>query len=288
MVQTDKSLASAQDKFITYLKNQNKASATILAYGKDTTQLIEFLSKKQITQVTSITTELLDDFKEYLADNKYIPKTISRKLNSIKTFFRFLKAEGFVDTDVATAVAHPKYEVSIPRILSKLEYRALRDAARNDIRIAAIIEVLLQTGLRIGELARLEMEDIKENGLYIREFESHPSRSVPLNRAAKKALDDYLNIRPKTNSTSVFVTKTGQPLLIRNIRAIVDRYFRIAEIQNASINALRHTFIAHQLINGTSVVLVQKLVGHKRLSTTEKYLELVKEQVQETTKIEEL
>jgi site-specific recombinase XerD len=288
MEQTDKTLASAQNKFITYLKNQGKASATILAYGKDIAQLIEFLNKKQITQVTSITTEPINDFKEYLADNKYIAKSISRKLNSIKTFFRFLITEGFITENPAVSVTHPKYEVSLPRILTKLEYRALRDAARNDIRIAAIIELLLQTGVRIGELARIELDDFKDNEIFIREFESHPSRTIPLNEAAKKSLEAYLNIRAKTNAKSIFVTKTGKPLLIRNIRAIVDRYFRVADIQDASINALRHTFIAHQLIGGTSVVLVQKLVGHKRLSTTEKYLEIVKDKVQESVKLEVL
>jgi len=288
MEQTDKSLVSAQNKFITYLKNQGKASATILAYGKDIAQLVEFLTKKQITQVTSVTSEPINDFKEYLADNKYIAKSISRKLNSIKTFFRFLKAEGFITEDPATSVTHPKYEVTPPRILTKLEYRALRDAARNDIRIAAIIELLLQTGVRIGELARIELDDFKDNEIFISEFESHPSRTIPLNEAAIKSLEAYLNIRPKTNTNNVFVTKTGKPLLVRNIRAIIDRYFRIADIQDASINSLRHTFIAYQLIGGTSVVLVQKLVGHKRLSTTEKYLEIVKDKVQETVKLEVL
>ena len=144
---TDKSLASAQKDFTSQLKKDGKASATILAYNKDIQQLIEFLQKKQITQVTSINKDHLNDFKEYLADNQYIPKSVSRKLNSIKTFCRFLVEKGLITEDPALAVAHPKYELKAPRVLSRMEYRALRDAARNDVRMAAVIELLLQTGM---------------------------------------------------------------------------------------------------------------------------------------------
>ncbi len=288
MADTDKSLTTAQKNFVDQLKQQGKASATILAYGKDIAQLVEFLTKKQITQVTSVSSEHIESFKEHLGENKYLTKSISRKLNSIKTFFRHLKSEGMITEDPAAFISHPKYELSPPRILSKMEYRSLRDAARDDPRVAAVIEVLLQTGMRIGELARLELEDIGEKEIIVKAFESHPQRSVPLNPAAKKALDRYLNFRSQSKSKNIFVTKTGRPLLIRNIRTIINRFFRIADVKGATINSLRHTFIAHQLMSGASVVLIQKLVGHKRLSTTEKYLDLIKDKVEETPKLEAL
>ncbi len=288
MTKTNKELTTAQKSFINYLKKQGKASATILAYGKDTEQLVEFLQKKQITQVTSILSEHIEDFKEYLADNNYIAKSISRKLNSIKTFFRYLEKTKLVEKNPAASVSHPKYEIKPPRVLSKMEYRALRDAARDDARIAAIIELLLQTGIRISELARLELENIGGKEIKIIAYESHSERTVPFNQAAKKALERYLNIRPQAKVKSVFITKTGRPLLVRNIRAAIDRYFRLAGIDNVKVNDLRHTFIAHQLMSGASVVLLQKLAGHKRLSTTEKYLDLVKDKVEETVKLEEL
>jgi site-specific recombinase XerD len=112
-----------------------------------------------------------------MQNDGYTAKSISRKLNSIKTFYRYLRATGTVREDPAAELVHPKYEVKPPRILSKLEYRALRDACRNDVRISAIVELLLQTGLRIGELARLEMKDVdlKNNELHIPAHESHTS-----------------------------------------------------------------------------------------------------------------
>ncbi len=169
-----------------------------------------------------------------------------------------------------------------------MEYRALRDACRDDPRMAAIIELFLQTGLRIGELARLELDDIDEKEIKVRAYESHPERTIPLNEPAKKALNRYFEVRPKTKSRAVFVTKTGRPMLVRNIRASIGRFFRIAGIKKATVNDLRHTFIVHQLSSGTSVTTVQRLVGHKRLSTTEKYLELVEAKGEERMKLEEL
>jgi site-specific recombinase XerD len=284
----DKALPAVQKKFLDYLKKQGKSSSTILAYGNDLNQFAEFLNKRQITQTTSVTPDQIEEFKEYLNFNKYLPKSASRKLNSIKSFFRYLKTQNLIETNPADSVSYPTFETQPPRILSQMEYRALRDAVRNDIRMTAVVELLLQTGMRIGELARLELEDVKENQLRIKAYESQPERMVVLNPSAKKALDRWLDFRPKTKTKNVFITKTGRPFLIRNIRTIINRYFRQASIKDATVNDLRHTFIAHQLSNGASVVLIQKLVGHKRLSTTEKYLGLINPSPEAKVKLEEL
>ncbi len=283
------SFSLARDKFINHLKNENRSISTILAYGKDVEQLAEFLNQKKITQVTSVQPEHIETFKKELNKKGYTAKSVSRKLNSIKTFYRFLKSEGVVENDPAASVSHPKYEVKPPRILSKMEYRALRDACRDDLRIATIVELMLQTGIRIGEVSRLELEDIKNDELVIRAYQSQPNRTLPLNKAAKSSLDRYLQERPKTRTKSVFVTKTGRPLLVRNIRTAIDRYFRIAGIEDAKVNDLRNTWIAHHLKAGTSVVILSKLAGHKRLSTTEKYLQFAKEKPEgKKIKLEEL
>lgn len=284
----DKSLTTAYQKFMDSLKKQGKSSSTILAYGNDLKQFVEFLNKKQITQVTSVNQEYIEDFKEYLNYNKYLPKSASRKLNSIKSFFKYLTNEGLVVKNPADSVAYPSYDSKPPRILTQMEYRALRDAVRNDVRISTIIELLLQTGMRIGELARLELEDFKDNQIKIKGYESQPERIIVLNPSAKKSLEHWLSFRLKTKTKNIFITKTGRSFLVRNIRTIVGRYFKEAEIKDATINDLRHTFIAHQLANGASVVLIQKLVGHKRLSTTEKYLGLINQNSEKKIKIEEL
>ncbi len=282
-------LKTARDQFTEYLGSRRRARATIVAYKKDIEQLTEFLANMGRKTMDEVTRDELDAFLKKLTSDNYKAKSVSRKINSIKTFFRFLKASGAIAVDPAVEIEHPKYEVKPPRILSKLEYRALRDACRGDIRTHAIVELFLQTGIRIGELANLTLPDITETELRVAAQEGHLERIVPLNKAAKDALNRYLEIRAgKTPNKSVFITKTGKTLLIRNIRTAIDRYFRIAGIEDAKVNDLRHTFIAHHLMSGTPITTLSKLVGHKRLSTTEKYLELVKEKQGENVKLEEL
>jgi len=169
-----------------------------------------------------------------------------------------------------------------------MEYRALRDACRADVRIAAIVELLLQTGMRIGEIPFLTVENAVDGFIKIPVIEGHPSREIPMNKAVKEALDAYLTVRPKIPAKTLFVTKTGHQLLIRNIRSAVDRYFKIAGISGAKVNDLRHTFIAYHLAAGTSPLIISKLAGHKRITTTEKYLQFLKDLPIEKTKLEEL
>lgn len=282
-------LKTAHVQFTQHLESRRRARATIVAYGKDIEQVIVFLTNMGKKTMGDVSRDEIEAFLKKLAADKYTPKSISRKINSIKTFFRFLKAAGTITMDPAIDITHPKYEVKPPRILSKIEYRALRDACRGDIRMYAIVELFLQTGLRIGELAALTVGDAKDSEMLVAAQEGHAQRTVPLNKAAKEALAHYLSIRnAKANSKALFITKTGRPLLIRNIRTAIDRYFRIAGIEGAKVNDLRHTFIAHHLMAGTSITTLSKLVGHKRLSTTERYLELVKDKGTDTIKLEEL
>lgn len=279
-----KGLAEAHQEFIDFLKQQNRSSSTILAYGKDIQQLIEYaLENHNIEHVHLIKTKHLNNFKQQLTDNQYTAKSISRKINSIKSFFRYLKNQGHISTNPAEAVKHPKYENKSPRVLNKTEYRALRDACRGDIRTSAIVEILLQTGLRIGELANLKTTDITSNQLTVAPYESQQGRDVPLNRAAKNAINKWIKIRPQNaKSNHLFITKNGRPLLIRNIRTTIDRYFKLAGIEKCTVNDLRHTWIAHHLANGASLVMISKIAGHKRLSTTGKYLQFIKENLKPT------
>jgi len=280
-------MQSQKDQFIKYLQKNGRASATILAYSKDLDQLIEYLAGAGVVDSKSITTDHLEGFKQNMKTQKYTLKSISRKLNSVKSFFKFLVADGAVEISPATSVTHPKYEVAPPRVLSPLEYRALRDACRDDARMYAIVELLLQTGLRIGELAGIQLQDIslEKSNLKVRAYESHEARRVPLNKTAKEAIESYVKERPKTKSTTLFITKTGNPFLIRNIRTAINRYFRIAGVEGAKVNDLRHTFIVEQLKAGVPIVELSHMVGHKRLSTTEKYLEFLNGNKTEPRKI---
>ena len=276
------------------LTAKNRSESTVIAYAKDIEQLLNYFSKMGINSLDKVTIEDLEGYRQNLQDNNYTPKSVSRKINSTRTFFRYLLDNNYISDNVSEKLAHPRFELKPPRVLSEMEYRALRDVSRVDIRLYSIVELLLQTGIRIGELAGLSLEDIRKSKdgkidfLYIKAAGSHPSRKVPLNRSAKKALDDYLAVRPETEDETVFVTKNGRPLLVRNIRTAIDKSFEKAGIKNAKVNDLRNTFIAHHLANGVGLPTVSKLVGHKRLSTTEKYLNILKPIGKEERTLKEL
>ncbi|MBU0974744.1 tyrosine-type recombinase/integrase [Patescibacteria group bacterium] len=286
-----KTLLDAQALFTQNLKEAGKANATVIAYSKDIEQLVTFVAKKGKVDIDEVTSDDIDEFKTLLNKQRYTGKSISRKINSIKAFFRFLILTGMITSNPAEIITHPKYEQSPPRVLSKIEYRALRDACRGDSRMSAVVEVLLQTGMRISELAALQMGDVdfERNVIVIQAQNSRGARKVPLNVAAKASLTGYLQVRPRAREKSVFLTKTCRPFLVRNIRTAIDRYFRLAGIKGAKVNDLRHTFIVEQLKASTPLVYVSQLVGHKRITTTEKYLKLIEApEMEPNIQIEEL
>ena len=260
--------------FIKNLEEKGRSPSTILAYRADLEQLADYLSKKNIAFVSEIKSEDLDAFRDALLSEKYTPKSVSRKLNAIKTFFRFLMDKGDVQSDPSEKVAHPKVEPTLPKFLSPLEYRALRDIARNDKRIAAIIEVILQTGMRISDVANLKFDNIRNDKIIVEAYATQPQRTVPINKRASESLSEYLKERPQTPSPFIFTSKNGKPLAVRNIRAAIDRYMQKAEISGYSVNDLRTTFVVENLKQEVDIVMLSQIVGHKRLSTTERYLDL--------------
>jgi integrase/recombinase XerD len=285
---TDLKINTAIEKFVDHLKSLDRSSNTIVAYRGDLEQFTEYLQEEEILSVDEIEFEHVKGFKDHLSKKDYTAKTISRKLNSVKSFFRFLVEEGVVDRDVSRQVKHPKIENDLPRVLKPLEYRALRDVCRHDKRTLAIVELMLQCGLRISEVANLKIQDIGENTLRVSAYESHQGREIPLNRAAKEAIDDYIEERGTARKDYLFITKTGRQLLVRNIRSIINRYLEKAGLEDVKVNDLRNTFIVEQLSAGVPLDVVADVVGHKRISTTERYLKLVDKTKEEEIELKEL
>lgn len=271
------------NEFVSFLKSKGRTSSTVIAYQKDIDQLLQFLlGEKKIKTLQDINTDLLNSFVAYLeGTNKFTLKTISRKINSLKTFCKFLIDAGKIHANPAATIKHPKLVATLPRILTQMEYRALRDSARANVRIYTMIEILLQTGVRIGELSRLKRTDVKiENGKYsinIAPFSSLAGRKVELNSIAVNAMQNYLARIPSNpkGEDYLFYTKTGKPVLIRNIRSAINRLFEKAGVKNATVNDIRNTYIVFQLQNGIKVDTLAQVVGHKNTATTEKYMALI-------------
>ncbi|MCA9371823.1 tyrosine-type recombinase/integrase [Candidatus Woesebacteria bacterium] len=274
------------ERFIVFLQDHGRSKFTVVAYRKDIEQFIGYLTSIQVSDIREVKKEEIDGFIKDLLARNYTKKSASRKLNSIRTFFRFLKHEGIIKVNPAFDISHPKYAQTPPRILTKMEYRALRDVAKEDPRTYALVELLLQTGIKIGELATLQLEDVKGDALHVRKYGKNIERDVPLNPAAQKALKGYLKIRENNHENpNIFITRTGNQLLVRNIRQIIDRCFQEVGIENATVNDLRNTFIAHQLTNGSSLEYIAKVVGHRRISSTERFLNLVQQESEKKEKL---
>ncbi len=272
-------IRKAQEKFVSHLNKIGRPKNTSLAYSIDIEQMVDFFESSDIYNLMQVEAALVADFIKSLSNSNYTVKTISRKINSIKTFFKFLNLEGYLKTNPSEGLKHQKIELKAPRILSKLEYRSLRDASRKDVRTFAMVEILIQTGIRISELAEIKTGELNLDGnnpkLSIPFRNSIPAREVPLNKAAVEAINNYLQERPKIKSDYLFITKSGNTILIRNIRSTIDKYFKEAGVENAKVNDLRHTFVSFHIQNGMNLLTLSKISGHKRLSTTEKYLNYI-------------
>lgn len=271
------------EKFCLHLEESGRSKSTIIAYKKDLEQLDSFLPGKSIN---NITTQGLNSFVTYLTnDLGFSKKTASRKVNSLKTFFKYLFQEGLIKSNPAIDVKHPKFKNKPQNMLSILEYKALRDTAKRNLRVSTMIELLLQTGARIGEISRLKLEHIKLNALppkmIITEFASNPMRVVELNSVATETLKNYITNRKKQihDKGYLFNTRTGNNVLVRNIRTAIDRIFLKSGIKGAKVNDIRNTFIVFQIENGVSLKKLAEIVGHKRLSSTERYLKLSKRKI---------
>ncbi len=182
----------------------------------------------------------------------------------------------------------PEREHRQPRFLTEREYKALLDACRHETRDAAIIELLLQTGMRLCELAGLKTSDVQLPARIIKEPQGagcvrilgkgRRERTVTLNWKACKAVRAYLAVRPKdTDDQHLFLTKFRLGISPRSIERLVEKHLTEAGIQDASVHSLRHTFGTQSVKRGTRLKVVQEVLGHASLDTTTIYVSLARE-----------
>lgn len=266
--------------FISNLKRRGKAKATIIAYQNDIVQLAQSNETKylELFQESDIKHGLTYLQQTYSLSSK----TVSRKLNSIRTFYRYLEDKKLIKFNPTKDILHPKFRIKKQRFLNKQEYLALREASRENFKTYLMVELLLQTGLRISELSRLKVKDIillnkGVSYIFIEKFGSNAERKVPLNPKISTELKNYLLFAKnnKKPNPPLFSTKTGKSIEVRNIRSSIDRMIIKARIKNACVNDIRNTFIVFQLINGMSIPKLAEIVGHKNIATTTRYVELL-------------
>jgi integrase/recombinase XerD len=273
--------------FTKHLEQTGKSNSTIIAYKKDLEQVHSHLDR-DLHEVNL--EDLSQAIKALQTRHGFTPKTVSRKINSLRTFYRFLNTLGKISHNPADQMEHPKFTPKPPRVLSQVEYLALREVSRSNKRLFTMIELLLQTGIRIGELSRVRVKHLELETkplLHVEAYSSLDARRIPLNSKIQDLIQEYLETLKASHSEHpLFPTRDGKPIIIRNIRSSIDRALIKAGIEDASVNDLRNTFIVGQLKAGVSLDFLAEIVGHRSKTTTQKYTELLAEAYTPTGKIE--
>lgn len=270
--------------------NRNVSPHTVRAYDSDVSQFLRHVAAARGVSAKALAPDALDRaairaFLATLMESGQTRSTAARKLAGVRTFLRYLQRESIIDGDPGSLVGTPKRDVRVPRHLTEAEATRLVDAPAGDSvlgrRDHAILELFYASGLRLGELAALDLDSINLGGRMVRVFgKGGRERFVPFNTAAQKALRSWLADREQLRKATrerrepLFLNQRGGRLTVRSIDRIVRRYAAAIQKDGVSPHAMRHSFATHLLQRGADLRAIQELLGHSRLSTTQRYTHL--------------
>jgi integrase/recombinase XerC len=273
-------------RFIEELRRINASPHSILAYESDLRQFLTYLSPPDLAPPVPREIDLLV-LREWLASlyrDGLDPASIRRKLAAVRSFFRYMLREGVVEINVAKLVRTPKAPKKLPEVMSAEQVNTLLDGVAagklerpHPARDRALFEVLYGCGVRVSELAGLDLEDIDRSQGWLRvRGKGRKERQVPLTGKAAEALERYLGERPvKRDERAVFLNHHGRRLTRRGISGIVKLYATyLAGDPSVHPHSFRHAYATHLLADGADLRAIQELLGHARLSTTQKYTQV--------------
>ncbi len=280
-------MLSAVERFLTYLRVERHSSDhTIKSYREDLAALCEYLADVgggEPPEADEVTTLDLRGYLSYLHECDYSPATISRRLASLRSFFRFGQREGWCDANPAKPLRNPRRQRKLPHFLSTDELGKLLEtppANRADgQRDRAILETMYSAGLRVSELVGLNDSDLDFAADLLRvRGKGRRERMAPVGSFAKRALADWLSKRElhpgeeQGPAAPVFVNRFGKRITTRSVGRMLEKYLKLAGLdQRTSPHTLRHSFATHLLDSGADIRSVQELLGHKSLATTQIY-----------------
>lgn len=270
-------LDDALAAYLRTLTAANKSAATIAAYRTDLIQFLTFLQETNCTIATPADIRR-DDVTAYLADladRGLSGITRARKLAAIRELFRFLHDDGVIVKNPTLGIATPKKERSGRTTLRPDEYTKLLSLAGANPRDYAILQVFLQTGIRVSELCALTLEDIElgSRTLHVRQGKGQQARTIELEKKGIQAIRSYLAVRPNGLHRELFLNYQGAPLSDRGVRKMLDKYLKAAGItKTISPHSLRHTFATYKAERGVSPYQLKEWLGHARLDTTAIYV----------------
>lgn len=283
------------NSFMQYLRVEKNASQhTVKSYRADIECFVAFAQEQGAGEAlfVNVTPILIRAYLSEMKNKQYSRKTIARRIASMRSFFRHLCREDILTENPFNLIHSPKLEKKLPVFLDPMEITDLLSLPEDNIlgcRDAAILELLYATGMRVGELATLTIDNVDLSRGFVLVFgKGSKERIIPAGRIALTAVKQYLQYsRPQMYKnyhgpvhTILFVNSKGGPLSDRSIRRIVNKYVEILALsKHVSPHTIRHTFATHLLNNGADLRSVQEMLGHVSLSTTQLYTHVTKERL---------
>lgn len=279
------------DDFLEYLEYQrNYSKYTLINYQKDIETFYIFLKEKNITNIKKIDYKTLRNYLEYLYEKKYTSSSINRHISSLKSYFKYLKRENIIENNPALLLSTVKKEKKLPKIINTNDIETillLPDISTPlGLRDSAILEMFYSTGIRVSELVKIKISDVElsENRIKI-EGKGNKERYVLYGNILKEKMLKYVKdgrkkLLKEKQSKYLFLNKNGDKLTERGIRVIIDNILKKAgEKNHISPHMIRHTFATHMLNEGADLKIVQELLGHENLSTTQIYTHVSNERL---------
>lgn len=266
------------------------SSNTVRAYKNDLKHFTNFILSKNIRNFHDVDHFIIREYLTGLRDT-ISRNSMNRRLSCMRSFYSFLKKNDLIKSDPTLKVSSGKSIVQYPLVLSLKESQILLDydygVSKIQNRDKALLEFLYSTGCRVGEAEKLNIKDVDILGATARVMgKGKKERIVPVGRTAVRAIYRYMKVREELNwgkeSPALFMTKSGCRLSSRVMRKIVKKYAARAGInKDISPHTLRHSFATHMLEAGCNLRTVQSILGHRQLSTTQRYTHLSKKRLKE-------
>ncbi len=280
-------------EYLNYLKyNKNFSDHSVAAYGRDIQQFIDYLNQEDIVSYSEVKYSFLRGFLTFLHEKNVTSKTINRKMSALRSFYKFLLKKEYVNDNPFLLIDALKESVRHPDFLFIDEMSELLDSIDESDALGkrnkALLELLYASGLRCSEAVELKIEDIDfSRQLLLVHGKGKKDRYVPFHDFAKECLLDYLNFYRdeimKSNLNEhrfVFVNRFGNKLTNRGVEKIIDRIvFAYDSSKKIHPHTFRHSFATHLLQEGVDIRVVQELLGHVNLSTTQVYTHITNQKL---------
>jgi len=272
------------EEFGNHIKKKNYSENTYISYMNDLYYFFIFI-KKDLDKVNE---NDIRDYLEHLNLKKETSSSIRRRISSFKSFYKFLYLNGFMDKKdyPLSKIAYPKMEKKLPKFIYYNDLLEILEESAKDsdgTRDKLIIEMLYATGVRVSELVNIKYSDIDYNNRRIRVCgKGNKERIVYFGEYALDALNEYTSTHKKNEQGYVFTNSKGGALTDRGVRYIIEKLMNKLSVKvHVTPHVLRHTFATDMLNNGCDIKIVQELLGHSSLRTTEIYTHVTNERLKE-------